>query len=328
MLSGVLFILMHKIQEPFRCHLLGVIEEQALLPLNLPYKTSMDRTVFSEMSFKCRSSTSLSSHTLVPSSQNSTTTLLPTNSEKVMGLGTYAPKAATASFLAPRPSLSSIRTHTTIGSMPPSSPLPPLPAFVPARYWRGSALHKAVHPPVRPPRPERPRSERTIRIVPSSPALSMANLEAYNKSVESLSSIYSRDVSGEKYSLKACQRPRVLTASSRSYSSGSTATMKKSSLSTMRLASDPDIVVIAEDRPRYSSDSCDTEIDDAATLQAKLPSVKAVSVFGDVHGWGKNPLDDESCQRYSKPPHVESLRIRKTRDSASTFHRKQKHAIV
>jgi hypothetical protein len=84
--SMALFIATNKTEKPFRAHLLGVIKEQALLPLMLPYKASKQHPMFSEMSFKCRSSTSLSSRTLVPSC-DSTMTLLPSKADKVVGLG-------------------------------------------------------------------------------------------------------------------------------------------------------------------------------------------------------------------------------------------------
>ncbi|KAK3115984.1 hypothetical protein LTR53_004156, partial [Teratosphaeriaceae sp. CCFEE 6253] len=107
--SLTLFILMHKISAPFTCHLFGLVKEQSLLPLMLPYKVSAEH---SEMSFKCRSSSSLSSRTLVPSRNTSTSQLLPSCPEKaVFGLGIYAPKQYTPSFLTPRPSLFHTHTH-------------------------------------------------------------------------------------------------------------------------------------------------------------------------------------------------------------------------
>lgn len=178
-------------------------------------------------------------------------------------------------------------------------------------------MHKAVHPPRRPERPERAKSERTLRIVPPSPALSTANLSAFNKSTESLSSIYSRSTSGERYSA------RLPTNEGRSFSSSSTATVKKSGLGAMRLASNPEVIVVAETRSRSMSETQTSDIDDVATLQAKLPSVKAVSEFGEVEAWTSRPHctaghrsnpfellsdEDEKKQRHSYRP----LTIRKT----------------
>ena len=282
--------------------------------------------MFSEMSFKCRSSTSLSSHTLVPSF-DSTSSLLASKPEKVVGLGIYAPNTSPAAFLAPRPLLSSIRTHTTIGTIPPLSPLPPLPAYFPAKYRKGSAMHKAIYPPKRPQRPERSKSERTVRIVPPSPALSATNLEMHNNSAESLSSVYSRSTSGEKHSPRAVQRPVQLTDGSRSYSSGSTVTIVKSPLGAMRLADRPDVVLMGKSSRVSSASSTDTEIDDVATLQAKLPSVKAVSEFGDVQAWDRSsrPLNDvqnDSCDQFKEDLKQRArlpLLVRKTRNSGSMF---------
>lgn len=267
--------------------------------------------MYSVMSFKCRSDTSLSSHTLVPSFANSTTTLLPTQPEKFIGLGIYTPKQATPAFLAPRPSLSSIRSHASMGKLPPSSPLPPLPAYLPCQYRKGSAMHKAVHPPQRPPRPERARSERTVRIVPPSPALSSANLGAHNKSCESLSSVYSRSISGERYN----QAPAMLTAGDRSCSSDSTATVKESPLGAMRLASEPDVVVGAK---RLESRSLDVDIDDAAMLQASLPLVQPVSKFGGVSGWSRlegstAQPEDQTAKRKRGGLSRSGLVVKKTR---------------
>lgn len=327
--SGALFILMHRAREPFTCHLLGKAREQPLLPLVLPYKTSLDRPnpTFSEMSFKCRSSKSLSSRTLVPSSYTeSTTSLLLKQPEKAVGLEIYSPRSVKPSFLGPRPSLASISSHASIHVPPPTSPLPPLPAYFPEKYGRGSAMYKAIYPPKRPQRPSRRRSERTVRMVPPSPALSVANLAAFNRSAESLSSVYSRSISGERHESRIQQRLGTLAADSRSFSSSSTATIIKSPLGAMRLASDPDVVVGSRrDRRHSSSADSESDIDDAATLQARLPSVKAVSDFGEVSGWPGER--DVACNYYHKSYQIcigemrgvdfTPLNVRRTRDSVS-----------
>ncbi|KAK0900896.1 hypothetical protein LTR91_009480 [Friedmanniomyces endolithicus] len=282
----VLFVLMHKTSDPFRCHLFGITKEPMLLPLMLPYKSAPGHTAFSEMSFKCRSSSSLSSHTLIPSRSNSLSHLIPSCPEKAaFGLGIYAPKQSTRSFLAPRPSLQSIRTHTTISSLPPpSSPLPPLPAYFPERYRQPSAMQKAIYPPrsQQPYQLARSQSGRTVRMVPPSPALSASNLAAFNRSTESLSSVYSRSISGET---RHPEGPGALSESSRSFSSGSAATLVKSPLVAMRRAADPNTIVMPGSKSGSCSDDFESEVDDAATLQAKLPSVKAVSEFGEVENW-------------------------------------------
>lgn len=277
--------------------------------------------MYSEMSFKCRSSTSTSSHRLVASQTDSVTHLLPSRPEHAYGLGIYAPRQSAPSFLTPRPSLSSIRTHTTMNSMPPpSSPLPPLPAYCPDKYRRRSAMAKAVYSPKPGYQQNRRQSEKTVRIVPPSPALSTANLAAFNRSTESLSSVYSRSISGEGRG----SRPVATRAGSRSYSSESTSTIAKSPLGAMRLASDPETVVMSGAVSCGSNDGADSDIDDAATLQAKLPSVKAVSEFGQVEDWhnaGRAPVsycaraseanDEGVMERLNFTP----LMVRKTRDA-------------
>lgn len=288
--------------------------------------------MFSEMSFKCRSSATLSSTTLVPAFDESTASLLPKQPEKAVGLGIYTSRSSMPTFLAPRPSLSSIRSHASIHLPPPTSPLPPLPAYFPDRYTMGSAMHKAIHPLQRPQRPTRRPSEHTVRLVPPSPALSIANLAAFNKSAESLSSVYSRSVSGERYNPRTLPRRGALAAGSRTTSSSSTVTVKRSPLGIMRLASDPEIIVSEQERYRRSSNvSYDSDIDDAATLQARLPLVKTVSDFGEVSSWPASGRDEsdvatkcyqksyEICLGEMRKVDFTPLNVRRTRDSAGMF---------
>lgn len=94
----------------------------------------------------------------------------------------------------------------------------------------------------------------------------------------------------------------------------------------MRLASDPDIVVGSQDNNRSSASSdSDSDIDDAATLQARLPSVKPISDFGEFSSWeGEGHV---SAQFYQKSYTIcigemrevdfTPLNVRRTRDSAS-----------
>ena len=156
----------------------------------------------------------------------------------------------------------------------------------------------------------------------------MANLAAHNKSAESLSSVYSRSISGEKHSSQHTQGPGALRASSRSYSSSSTATVKKSHLGAMRLAEDPEVIIVSQERPCLSSNSSNCDIDDAATLQARLPSVKAVCGFGEVDDLTSTQHITASLTQL--PPHSGEtggmdrlyhapLNIRKSRSSAAMF---------
>lgn len=315
---------MHRAREPFRCHLFGVVKGQPLLPLLLPYNTSSDRPkpLFSEMSFKCRSSTTLSS-TLVASLSESRTSLRPKQPEKMVGLGIFAPRSSMPSLLGPWPSLSSIRSHASIR-------LPPLPPYLPERYKKGSALHRAIHPPQPPQRTSRRPSERTVRVVLPSPALSAANLSAFNKSAESLSSVYSRSISGEQHGPRTQRRPTALAGDDGSFSSSSTATVKKSSLGMMRLAADPDVFIDTQQQGgRLSSGTVsdsDSDLDHVATLQARLPSVKPVSEFGDVSSWTEGQAaanysrnSYEICMGGKRKLEFAPLNVRRTRDSAPMF---------
>lgn len=281
--SSILFVLVHKSNDPFRCHLFGVLGRPQLLPAVSPYWT-LGRSYVSDLSFECRFSRSISARPLVPLS--STTDLVPQHPEKAVGLGIYTRQLNQLDC----PSLSSVRSHPSGHStpQPPVSPLPPLPACFPTKYrYRDTApstMRRAIYPPkTRPVRPARPQSEYNIRVTPPSPVLSTANLLAFNKSVESLSgsSIYSRSVSGER----RVTRPASLGAISRTVSSESTVTVKRSPLGIMRGAEDHQTIVAAkDDTPRVSTDGLQSDVDDAGALQAKLPVDKAGSWHVRDHG--------------------------------------------
>lgn len=288
--SATLLTLNERVQEPFRCHLFGITKQPHALPQTIVNNNPPLRAMYSEMSFKCKSSASLSSRTPATSRDASMSTLY--TKEKAVGLGIYTSEPL---FLTPRPSLSSIRTHTIIQSLPKHSPIPPLPAYFPERYRRGTAAHKTVCPPRRPPRPERTPRGRTIRAGPSTPALSTANLNAYNRSMESLSSVYSRSVSGEQHSRqRGAENTRRLTVGSRSCISGTTTTLNRSPLAVVSLASHPERCHIQTKRSQSSRSSTDSDIDDTWTLQARLPVVSTVSECRDPKYW-------TDCQAVTSP---------------------------
>ncbi|KAF2171149.1 hypothetical protein M409DRAFT_19120 [Zasmidium cellare ATCC 36951] len=273
--SASLFILSHMVHEPSRCHLFGYITEQDLLPLFLPYRASHDRPpLFSDMSFKCRSSSSLSTQTAIGPCSYSTTHLLACSEPKQpLGLGIYTGHRSAPSLLRPRPSLASIRSHVSVHlPPPPTEPLPPLPAYFPEKYHQPTTtIHTAIYPPRKLYGLHPNSSLNVVRIItPPSPALSKDNLTALNRSNESqnsLSSVYSRSISGDRPS----PPPRKLSESDRTMSSSSTGTVKRSPLGAMRLAEDPENVVMA--RSRMSSSSSESEIDDVAALQARVQRV-------------------------------------------------------
>lgn len=232
-----LFVLVLKTTDPYLAHLAGVNKPQALLPLRLPYKAA-DRPMFSEMSFKCRSTSSFSSYTLVDPSEDTLYTLYPTRPEKAYGLGIYTPKTSAASFLTPQPSLKAIRSQASLGHRPTqSSPLPPLPVYHPEKYKNMPAMHRSLPPPRRAYTLKRRGSKGTLRIVPYSSTTQTSKAVALEKkpSKESLSSVYSRSVSGaspEPHTL-----PGPLEYSRRNKGTSSTLAVRRSPLSTMRVAS-------------------------------------------------------------------------------------------
>ncbi|KAK4501783.1 hypothetical protein PRZ48_007592 [Zasmidium cellare] len=298
--SASLFVLSHLVSEPSRCHLFGYIPDRDLLPLFLPYRASHDRPpLFSDMSFKCRSSTSLSSTTPLGPCAYSTTNL--PEPKQPLGLGIYTGHRSAPSLLHPRPSLASIRSHASVHlPPPPTEPLPPLPA-----YFRppSTTLQKAIYPP-RKLYGLHPNS--TLRIPPPKPALSKDNLTALNRSNESahsLSSVYSRSISGERP-----PPPRMLSEAGRTASSSSTGTVRRSPLGAMRLAEDPENVVMS----RTSSLSSDSEIDDVVALQARVDSREGLVKTSEREGYVER---QSGLSRFSLKP----LNVRKTRDCDNVF---------
>lgn len=258
------------------------------------------------MSFKCRSSPSLSTSTLVASHESSCDSLYklyPTRPEKAFGLGIYAPPATVHQFLTPRPSLSTIRSYSTIGSAaPPDSPLPPLPTFNPEKYRKHSAMQKAIQPPRRPNRPYWKPSDRSLRVVASSPALSAANLATFNRSAESLSSVYSRAITDYKQRTTQPARPAAISETGRSLSSSSTVTLKRSPLEAMRLATEPEKVVMPKRRSSVGSDS---SVDGVATLQARILRASTRAVFEHERKSVPPAIPRRSLRRPTARPRIE-----------------------
>ncbi|OTA30484.1 hypothetical protein BTJ68_09377 [Hortaea werneckii EXF-2000] len=336
--AGALFALLQKTLEPFRANLFGIREDFDSLPHLLSYAASTDRAMFSEMSFKCRSSSSLSSAGSISTPNRSTSHLLPSCPEKaVIGLGIYSCKNSRPSFLTPRPSLCSIRTHTTVGSRKPCLPLPPLPPYFPDACRRNTTVPKAAVPPQRPPRPYSysDLQGKTVRMVPPSPTLLSPNPVALKRSEESLSSMYSRSISGESRRASAI-RPALLRENGRAYSSSSTMTVVKSPLGTMRLAGDYMEVISTARQPkkdvtsrdgRAEDEEADSDIDDAATLQARLPLSKSLAISGQQDSCCERPRErdeDGTERRLTFTP----LNVKKTRDSAAMFSARQVDSIL
>jgi hypothetical protein len=172
--------------------------------------------MFSEMSFKCRSMSTFSSYTIADPDEDILYKLYPTRPEKAYGLGIYAPKTSTASFLAPRPSLRTIRSQASFGPQPlKSSPVPPLPVYDPEKYKHLPAMQMTSQPPKRLSSLRRKNSQRVPCNVHHASKPTDGEPHTLNRSAskESMSSIYSRSVSGD--SPDPSRRPVFQKASSR-----------------------------------------------------------------------------------------------------------------
>lgn len=235
----MLCLLRRHVADADRCYILGVMPEDMLLPLHLSQKRRTLRAKPSEMSFKCRSSVSMASQATVTLWKGGDATI-PASAELCLpsqGLGIHTSRSsAPASLLYPRPSVSSIRSHTSLPLyQPPASPLPPLPAYLPDARRATTAMHKAImYQPASfsRPIPIRPaRSDDNLRILPPPvPALSQVSLAVPARRPQSASSIYSRDTTGDSEIIPhRSPRPSMIT-SSRTSSSSSVATIKPSPL--------------------------------------------------------------------------------------------------
>ncbi|KXT14103.1 hypothetical protein AC579_770 [Pseudocercospora musae] len=282
--SGFLFILLHKVNEPYRCHLFGIVEEHKLLPLFLPYKQKQGHATPSEMSFKCRSSTSLQPPT------ESTAHLIASAPNQPYGLGIYAGRSsAPPSLLRPRPSLISIRSHTSLYlPPPPSSPLPPLPAYIPKQHHVPNSLHRAIHPPKRPYRPGD-----SVRIVRPAPTLSCQTLKVLNRS-ESVSSVYSRSTSGEsRRSITPVARPSM--SGRTTSSSSSTSTMKRSPLGIMTLAEQPEAVVVSLRKTVLVDAKPRSQRSFSSSASTKTKVTARTRTFSDSSVENVKPLNLDKC---------------------------------
>ena len=282
-----LVLLLWKTTDPYRAHLLGLIKPPKLLPFALPYNTG-DRPLFSEMSFKCRSTSTFSSYTIAEPHEDILYKMYPTRPEKAYGLGIYAPKASTAGFLTPRPSLRTIRSQASFGSKPlKCSPVPPLPVYDPEKYRNMPVMQKQLHPQKRVYSLRWKNSQQVPRVGQHAPMPSDDRPHTFDRSAsrESLSSIYSRSVSGN--SPDPSRRPVHRRTSGRQLNvSTALATVGRNHLYDKQ--SDLGLVGVA--RPwvhsRVREDRNSQMVDDRMRAPAELPIVRAVSAFGNVQDWG------------------------------------------
>lgn len=252
--------------------------------------------MFSDMSFKCRSTSTFSSYTIAEPHQDNLYTLYPTRPEKAYGLGIYAPKLSGASFLTPRPSLKTIRSQASLGHPSlKSSPVPPLPVYNPEKYKNVAVVPKRPKRPRRGDTIRREDSQRLLRVALGAHTASNDKQHALDRteSKESLSSVYSRSVSGD--SPDPNRQPQEIMASGR-YTSAS-AMVPARGRPYVIAQSGP----IANSTNRHSNQSRLREVSkgkpnaDHAGAPLQLPKVRGVSTFGDVQGW-------EGAKKGKRPP--------------------------
>ena len=281
-----LVLLTWKTTDPYHAHLLGITKPPTLLPFILPYNTG-ERRMFSDMSFKCRSTSTFSSYAIAEPDEDILYKLYPTRPEKAYGLGIYAPKTSTANFLAPRPSLRTIRSHASFGPPPlKSSPVPPLPVYDPEKYRNLPAMQKIAAPPKRVYTLRRKNSRRPLRTgqFDSAPSNDKPKVLDRSLSEESLSSVYSRSLSGDSPD-PSCQ-PVCRKASGKLLNaSAAVATCVPNPFN----GNQPGARSGTRDGPRLQSklreDCYSQTIDVSIDRPSRLPKVRAVSTFGNVQEW-------------------------------------------
>lgn len=253
--------------------------------------------MFSEMSFKCRSTSTLSSYTIAEPGEDILCKLYPTRPEKAYGLGIYAPKTSTANFLAPRPSPRTIGSHALFGPPPlKSSPVPPLPVYDPEKYRNQTAMQRITAPPERVYTLRRKNSRRPLRVVQYDPMPAIDQLHTLDKSTskESLSSIYSRSVSGDSPD-PSC-RPILRKASEQLLNASGALTPLKSN--------QPGLVSGGVERPKLHSglreDYASQPTDSHTNAPSRLPVVRAVSTFGNVQDWATAGACNTKAMRHGR----------------------------
>ena len=276
-----LVLLNWKTTNPYHAHLLGIARSPTLLPFISTCDTG-ERRMFSDMSFKCRSTSTFSSYTIAEPDEDILYKLYPTRPEKAYGLGIYAPKTSTANFLAPRPSLRTIRSHASFGPPPlKSSPVPPLSVYDPEKYRNLSAMQNITARPKRVYTLRRQNSRRPLRVVQYDPTTAHEKPHTLDRSTsgESLSSIYSRSVSG--HSPDPSYRPILRKVSGQPLGASTALTPLN--------GSQPGLVSGGVERPRMHSrlrdDYARQSTDSNANTPSSLPILRAESTFGNVQDW-------------------------------------------
>lgn len=243
--------------------------------------------MFSKMSFKCRSTSTFSSYTIAEPNEDTLYTLYPTRPEKAYGLGIYAPKTSAASFLTPRPSLRTIKSQASFGHRPlKSSPVPPLPVYDPEKYKDLPIRQKTSQPPRRVYTLRRKVNQRTMHAVQCDPLPSKDKPQALDRSVskESLSSIYSRSVSGD--SPDPSRQSTTGKAPGRHLNNAAASTtIGRNNPNVTRQSTAYPRLNYPRLQSRLREDHASQKVDNSMNTTLRLPIMRAVSTFGNVQDW-------------------------------------------
>jgi hypothetical protein len=169
--------------------------------------------------------------------------------------------------------------------------VPPLPVYDPEKYRNMLAMQRITAPPKRVYTLRRKNSWRPLRIVQYDPMRLSDEPNSLNRSAskESLSSVYSRSVSGDSPDPSCRPVPRgssgqllntstTLTSVGRKPLDGNQPGVGSGILHKPRLHS--------KLRENFNGQIIDATTDASKEALSGLPSVRAVGTFGDVQDWG------------------------------------------
>lgn len=259
--------------------------------------------MFSVMSFKCRSTSTFSSYTIAEPTEDTLYTLYPTRPEKAYGLGMYAPKTSAASFLTPRPSLRTIRSQASFGHRQlKSSPVPPLSVYDPEKYKDLPIRQKISQPPRRVYTSRKKYNQRTMQAVQCDLTPTKDKPLAFDRSVSkaSLSSIYSRSVSGD--SPDPSRQSAVINASGRPVNnSAALTTNRRKNLNVTCQSTAYPRLDYPRLRSRLRDDHASQKVDNNINTTLRFPIMRAVSTFGNVQDWTAVQGGDAKGVRRGRP---------------------------
>lgn len=188
------------------------------------------------------------------------------------------------------------------------------------------------------------RGKTTVRVVPPSPALSLANLEAWGKGRESLSSVYSRSISGESRGPGAGQEHGVQRRLGWLSETGRTVDEGGSVVSVRRGVGGSGTAVVGVERLGVGGgevrggdveddvdDDGDSSIDDGVALRARLKGLESAEEgWRDEAGWRgmgdgnrlmsyELRVNEKDAEGRLRRLDFTPLHVRKTRGSGAKF---------